>query len=117
MKSDGTIQCQGSFTRHALVPAEKATVHPSQRGFRQRQAVTVTSIPHIGRWCLQTPASSQLTLTGDGTKDRNAEEKVSERTCTGLINKCTLLLPGDAGRETVFYPKRMKTIQPVVLNE
>lgn len=64
--------------------------HCPQQGFqqhRQQQAVIVTSAAQISGQCLQTPARSQLTLIGDGTKERDAEEKVSERTCTHLINK------------------------------
>lgn len=70
--------------------------HSPQQGFqqhRQQQAVTVTSAAQISGQCLQTPARSQLTLIGGGTKERDAEEKVSERTCTRLINKHSLLLP------------------------
>lgn len=75
-----------------------------QRGIqrhRQQQAVTVTSAAQISGQCLQTPARSQLTLIGDGTKERDEEEKVSERTCTHLINKHSLLLPEEVNRKAV----------------
>lgn len=78
--------------------------HCPQQGFqrhRQQQAVTVTSAAQISGQCLQTPARSQLTLIGDGTKERDAEEKVSERTWTHLINKHSLLLPEEANRKAV----------------
>lgn len=73
--------------------------HQGSQRHRQQQTVTVTSAAQISGQCLQTSARSQLTLIGDGTKERDVEEKVSERTCSHLINKNSLLLPEEANRK------------------